>query len=305
MVFPSAQFDRAHLLDRHVDPSPAEPKIEGQNTDHGAIHGVEGQAPAEDVRVGCEALFPKAVAQHHRTDSALAVFFRQKPAAQEWGYAESGEDARRHVLTRHLLGFAASGEVEVIAAVDAHIGEGTASAAPIEVIRIGDRGLAELRCGLEDIQQLVGIGIRKRPQQYAVYHAENGCIRPDAERQGQHRNGGEAGTLPQRPESVAKVLPEAGQEASFVSRAQDDGLRRAGALDGFEFSGQQFVAADFFEGDAAGFRLRIPAGFELPVTIFGVLGQLLDDLRLAGRSESQVRQLLANLFLPVRHFRLR
>ena len=65
------------------------------------------------------------------------------------------------------------------------------------------------------------------------------------------------------------------------------------------------MAADLLERDAAGFRLRGPAALEFPVTILGVLRQFLDNLRLAGGSQFQVRQLLANRFVPVRHFRLR
>jgi hypothetical protein len=83
---------------------------------------------------------------------------------------------------------------------------------------------------------------------------------------------------------------------SFASRAQDDGLRRVRPLDRSQFSGQQLVAANLVERDAAGFRLRRPTALKFPVTILGVLGQFLDNLRLASGSEVQVRQFLANLF---------
>jgi hypothetical protein len=76
-------------------------------------------------------------------------------------------------------------------------------------------------------------------------------------------------------------------------------------LDGAQFSGQQLVATDLIERHAAGFRLGSPAALELAVTIFGVLGQFFYNLRLAGGSEMQLRQLRANLFVPFRHFRLR
>src|SRR5215467_11978387 len=99
-------------------------------------------------------------------------------------------------------------------------------------------------------------------------------------------------------------MPETGQETPFAFRAQDEELRRIRALDGSQFSGQQVVVAKLVECDAAGFRLSRPAALEFPVTILGVLGQFLDNLRFASRSEVQGRQLRANLLVPVRHFRL-
>jgi hypothetical protein len=90
----------------------------------------------------------------------------------------------------------------------------------------------------------------------------------------------------------------------LASRAQDDGLRHGDALDGAQFAGQHLVAAELVERDAAGIGVRSPAALQLAVTIFGVLGQFLDDLRLASGREVQVRQLLANRLVPVRHSRL-
>ena len=50
--------------------------------------------------------------------------------------------------------------------------------------------------------------------------------------------------------------------------------------------------------------LRDPAAAEFAVTILGVLGQFLHDLRLARRLQVQDPELFANLFVPIRHFRL-
>ena len=60
---------------------------------------------------------------------------------------------------------------------------------------VRDRGVAELRGGLEDGQQPVSVRIRQGTQENAVHHAKNGRIRADAEGQRQHRDGGEAGVL--------------------------------------------------------------------------------------------------------------
>ena len=84
------------MLDGKVDARRlTEAKISGQNADDGATDGVEGQRPAEDVRVGAEPPFPEAVSEHHRTRGALEIFLWQKIAPEEWGDPEDGEEARR------------------------------------------------------------------------------------------------------------------------------------------------------------------------------------------------------------------
>ena len=299
------QRDRAILLDRNVDLGAlAEPKVPRQDSDYGATHGVECQDPAEDVRVGSQPYFPEPVAEHDRAGSALAVFLKHEVAPEERGDTKGWKEARRDVLAREVLGFAGSGEVEVVAADGAHIGEGPAFAAPIEEVRVRDRGIVELLGRLVDRHQPVGVGIRERPQQDAVHHAENGRIRADTQRQRQHRDGGEAGVFPQCPESVAQVLREAAQQTPSASRAQDDGLRRVRTLDGAQFFGQQLMAADLVQRHAACFHLLSPAALQFAVAILGVLGQFLYDLRLTRGSQLQVRQLFADLFFPVRHFQL-
>ncbi len=299
-----------HCSMRNVDPghSSRNRKSAGRTPTTAQLDGVQGQRLAEDVRVGCESLLPEAVAEHHRAGRALAVFLRQEIASQKWADAEEREEARRNVFAREVLGFAGPGEVEVIAAEGAHIGEGTAFAAPIEEIRVRHRALRELRRGLEDHQQPVRIGIRQRLQKHAVHHAENGRVRPDAQRQRQHRDGGEAGVLAQRAESVAKVLPKAGQDTSRSARCfraprttGSGALVRSTARSSLASSSWSLTSSSAMRRASASVA---PPLAEFPVTILGVLRQFLDNLRLARGGQVQVRQLLANRFIPVRHFRL-
>ncbi len=102
-----------------------------------------------------------------------------------------------------------------------------------------------------------------------------------------------------------QILREAGEPASFARRANDDRFGRIQALDGAEFPDQDFVAAVLVERIAPGFRLSGAAAPEFAVAILCVLGQFFDNLRLAGGREVQAHELLANLFVPIRHFRLR
>src|SRR5215471_41015 len=52
----------------------------------------------------------------------------------------------------------------------------------------------------------VGLWIRQRAKQYRVYHAEDGGICPDAQRDGQHGDGGKAWSLEHRSQAEAQVL---------------------------------------------------------------------------------------------------
>src|SRR4029450_3267107 len=49
---------------------------------------------------------------------------------------------------------------------------------------------------------------RQQPHQQPIHYAEDGGVRPNAERQGQRDHNGEAGPLPQHSRAVAQVLPD-------------------------------------------------------------------------------------------------
>ena len=70
------------------------------------------------------------------------------------------------------------------------------------------------------------MGVRQRLQKYAINHAEDRRVRADAERH--YNNGGssEARTLPQHPDSVTNVLPEARQKVVSPTLARNKGLLR-------------------------------------------------------------------------------
>jgi hypothetical protein len=118
---------------------------------------------------------------------------------------------------------------------------------------------------------MAGIGIGQRLQEHAVHYTENRRIRPDAERQDEYGDGRKPRILSQSPKPVADVLRQARQESALASNTRDGGLARRRALHGAQLPHQQFMAADFLEGDTAGIRIRNPGAPHFPVTIFGVL----------------------------------
>src|SRR5438105_3821660 len=58
----------------------------------------------------------------------------------------------------------------------------------------------------EDLREPTRVFVRKRLEYESVDCAEDGRVRPDAQRQRKHRHGGEAGVLQQLTEGVAKVV---------------------------------------------------------------------------------------------------
>jgi len=54
----------------------------------------------------------------------------------------------------------------------------------------------------------VGLGVRKRPQQYASMTLNMALFRADAQRQRQYDDDGKAGRPPQRANRVAQVVPD-------------------------------------------------------------------------------------------------
>jgi hypothetical protein len=61
---------------------------------------------------------------------------------------------------------------------------------------------------LPERYEAVGIWVGKRFEEHAVYHAEDGGIGADSERQREDGDGGESGILAETTEGVADVLHE-------------------------------------------------------------------------------------------------
>jgi hypothetical protein len=81
-----------------------------------------------------------------------------------------------------------------------------------------ERGAANLgirlaRRACAQLDELVRFGIRQRPEQDGIDHAEDSGVGPDTERQREHRHRGEARILPQHPHAETNVLNERFAEA--------------------------------------------------------------------------------------------
>ena len=98
-----------------------------------------------------------------------------------------------------MLGHVAAGQIRVPAANCRQLAELRALLAPVPKIRRSRTQLVFILLGhgFPDRDNAIQMRERKRPQQHGIDRIENGRIRADAQRESNHRNRGEAGTLPQ------------------------------------------------------------------------------------------------------------
>ena len=87
-------------------------------------------------------------------------------------------------------------------------GERRGLSLPVEEGGVGRRPDASLAVLLRQHEQPILVWERQGAEQHPVHHAEDRGGRPDAEGQREHRNEGEAGGSPQRPERVPQVLEQ-------------------------------------------------------------------------------------------------
>jgi len=57
-----------------------------------------------------------------------------------------------------------------------------------------------------EFDQAVRLGKRQGTQQHRVHHAEHGRVGADAQRQREHRDGGESGAIEQHAERKAQIV---------------------------------------------------------------------------------------------------
>ena len=109
-----------------------------------------------------------------------------------------------------MLGQVAAREIRVPAAKCRQLTELRALLPPVPKIR-GSRAhvvFVPLGHGFPDRDNAIQMGEWKRPQQHGINRIEDGCIGPDAQRESNHRDRGEAGTLPQATQPVTEILQQ-------------------------------------------------------------------------------------------------
>ncbi len=179
--------------------------------------GVEQDRTADDVAVGAEAAAPDGIAQD-RHGLALGTPFLFCEGATELRLdSEQGEKVGRDARDRHLQCFAVSGEVEVIVRPYSHRFKRLVAVAYELIARQRHAGTPVLI--RSEAHKPIRVTIRKWPQQQRVGHGEDGGVRADPEREGQHGCAGESFAPAQRAGAVSQVAAE-GFEKHLLVRGQ-------------------------------------------------------------------------------------
>ena len=121
--------------------------------------------------------------------------------------AQHVEEIERDARAAQALGLAAAGQVESLPAERGDAREGVVLIAEAEIIPRGERELRKsgLEIALANHHELLGFVEAQRLEQHGVDHREDGGIRADSQRQGQHRNAGEPRVAPQRPKRIPQI----------------------------------------------------------------------------------------------------
>ena len=182
---------------------------------------VEHDVAVHDRGIGAEAPAPEPIADRdHR--HARRVLLRREVAAERRPDAEHAEERAGDELHRQLRGVARARERRPERHRDGgEFREGLIQLAPVNEIagRNDIFFLVAREVVLPHHGQAIGIGVRKRPQQERVDHAEDGGVRADAERQG-----GDATKL--NPESGAAGAPHSGSPDDVAHESSSRDLIR-------------------------------------------------------------------------------
>ena len=215
-----------------------ETKSGREHADNGVDRAINLQVRLREVLRRSEILPPVSIADKN---GGASPFFRVAGAEippEDRLNTEDLEKVGRDACNRRARRLRSSRNGRDVVIVLRNRLEAAALIAKVVEVRVRKARRPALRGDLEDGHDPVRIGVRQRPQQHAVYNAENCRGRADAERQREDGDGGERGILTQHAEGKAQVLEQGFKEGKSTMIA-----------DGF-FG--LFEAAEFEEGVASG-----------------------------------------------------
>ena len=146
------------------------------------------------------------MAQHdHRTGARYAVFLLSEHTALCRSHAEQVEIVPRHQVAPDAFVVSRSAQAHRRETVHRHPVEHVVSVAKVHVQGVGERREGGVLPHQVDVEDPLRLRHRQRTEQHRVDQAEDGRVRPDAERQRQDRDGGETRPLDQHSDRVAQV----------------------------------------------------------------------------------------------------
>jgi hypothetical protein len=180
----------------------------GHHPEHGHAAVVELDGSADHPRVAAEPPPPEPVAEHCHARPAGAVLFGPEDAPACRADAENGKDVGGHEARPDALGCVAAGEIAAAGGERAHALERAAQRPVVGDLRLRQPRRRPPLPVVPDHHHPLRLRVRERAEEDAVDDAEDRRVRPDAQRQRQHRHGREAGAPTEGAPGVADVLKE-------------------------------------------------------------------------------------------------
>ncbi len=178
-----------------------------QHADHGHRLPVHEKPAADDAGVGTEAADPEVVGQDRHRRDAGAVVARAGESAKHRGEAHDVEEVAGDEADLDAEHVGVAAQHGVPGRVLRDIGERRRAVAQVAYLGDGEEHVlaAEPIGRLAEVHQAVAVAMGQRLEQHAADDAEDRGGGADAEREGDHDDGGEPGIPAEGAEAVAEV----------------------------------------------------------------------------------------------------
>ena len=202
-----------------VGPPPHEPLR--HDADDGADLSVEPELASDDARVTCELSPPEAVAEHGDVRRPRRSVRGDDRPSDERRHSHDLERVRGDVVAAQALRLAFARPEDVADRGGDHGFEDRAALRDLEELVGRIPGAETARARLPDLhaRQPVDVPVRERVHDHAVDDAVDGGRRHDAEGEGRHGEGGQAGGAGQAAGAEAQVLTEGLEPGHGAGRA--------------------------------------------------------------------------------------
>ena len=182
-------------------------KVRRHDADHGVELVIQLHRLAQHIAAAREAALPDSMTQDDDVVRSQLHLLRGEGPAQRGLAAQHIEEIERDARAVQPLRLAAARQIEPLIAERGDRREGVVLIAEAEIIsrREGELRKSGLEISLANDHELLGSVESQRLEQHGVDHREDGRIRADSQRQGEHRNAGEPRIAAQGAESIAEI----------------------------------------------------------------------------------------------------
>src|SRR5438034_6609321 len=193
-------------------PERREAKLRRHNADHRVGLAVQRDRLPGDIRIAAKTPLPHWIAEHEDAVVAGLQVFGLKRASHERFDAKNLEHPLAKPDAGNGLGPVAARQRSTPSLRGSHPLETPALGAPVQKVRRRGRVPAMVQNRDDAFRLAVSEGL----EQHAANDAENRSVRPNAERQRQHRDRGEARASGQHPQTVTSVLNDGPHHSSLL-----------------------------------------------------------------------------------------